>query len=62
MSRSEEYNIPTQLPVAVIDSDPKPIKRRISDTDSEISVDVILAQSKRKSTNDPHPPKKKDTI
>ena len=59
MSRSEEYNIPTQLPVTVIDSDPKPIKRRISDTDSEISFDVTLDPPKRKSTSDPHPPKKR---
>ena len=55
----EENNISTRPAISAIDTDPKPTKRRRSDTDSEIAFDVSLAPPKIKSTNDSHPPKKR---
>ena len=57
-----EQNIITPVTIKpaipVIDTYPKPIKRRIPDTDSEISFNVSSSPSKIKPRNDPHPPKK----
>ena len=50
--------ISTNPPIPVLDTDPKPIKRRISDTDSEISFNVLESPSKIKSRFEPHPSKK----
>ena len=45
-------------PIAVIDTDPKPMKRRISDTDSEISFNTSTSPSKINPRNDLHPSKR----
>ena len=59
LQHPEENNIATNPTISVIDTDPKPTKRRISDTDSEISFDVSESPSKIKPRNDPHPSKKR---